>query len=101
MRQVKVVHSIMLHHGIVLLLKFIKNFLCFSSNIASVLSDGGLYAIQLTLSYLLMLVFMTFNVWLCFAVIIGEVLARITLTFLFPKLEQLSNTFLTTETCCG
>uniref|UniRef100_A0A0M3IAS3 Copper transport protein n=1 Tax=Ascaris lumbricoides TaxID=6252 RepID=A0A0M3IAS3_ASCLU len=31
-----------------------------------------LYAVQATLAYLLMLVVMTFNIWLLFAVIIGE-----------------------------
>lgn len=75
--------------------------LSFSQNIMFILCDGGFHAIQLTLSYFLMLIFMTFNVWLCFAVIFGEVIARIIYTFMFPKLENLNNTFLATETCCG
>lgn len=31
----------------------------------------ALHALQSTLSYLLMLVFMTYNVWLCLAVVLG------------------------------
>lgn len=37
------------------------------------LIDACLHAVQLTISYLLMLVFMTFNVWLCVATVCGEV----------------------------
>ncbi|VDM58027.1 unnamed protein product [Angiostrongylus costaricensis] len=34
-----------------------------------------------------MLIFMTFNVWLCGAVLIGEVGFRLLFTILFPYLE--------------
>ena len=33
-----------------------------------------LYMIQMVISYLLMLIFMTFNVWLCIAVVLGATL---------------------------
>ncbi|XP_021199272.3 high affinity copper uptake protein 1 isoform X2 [Helicoverpa armigera] len=33
--------------------------------------QAALHAVQATLSYLLMLVFMTYNVWLCLAVVLG------------------------------
>uniref|UniRef100_A0A0R3RTY0 Copper transport protein n=1 Tax=Elaeophora elaphi TaxID=1147741 RepID=A0A0R3RTY0_9BILA len=39
--------------------------------------DAILHAIQLTLSYVLMLLFMTFNVWICTATVLGEVFARL------------------------
>lgn len=35
------------------------------------LVQTGLHAVQFLMSYLLMLVFMTFNVWLCLAVLLG------------------------------
>ncbi|EFO25463.2 hypothetical protein LOAG_03022 [Loa loa] len=40
-------------------------------------TDSILHAIQLTLSYVLMLLFMTFNVWICVATVLGEVFARL------------------------
>ena len=36
------------------------------------LLQTGLHVVQLTVSYLLMLIFMTYNVWLCLAVVIGS-----------------------------
>lgn len=36
------------------------------------LVQTGLHIIQLTVSYLLMLIFMTYNVWLCLAVVVGS-----------------------------
>ncbi|KAL3110109.1 hypothetical protein niasHT_015712 [Heterodera trifolii] len=66
-------------------------------------ADASLHAVQLTLSYLLMLIFMTFNVWLCFAVVFGEVCARLMLALFFPQLD-LVNAILnsaTGEPCCG
>ncbi|KAJ1359944.1 hypothetical protein KIN20_018775 [Parelaphostrongylus tenuis] len=50
------------------------------------LFDAGLHFAQLTISYLLMLIFMTFNVWLCGSVLIGEVGSRLLFTILFPYL---------------
>uniref|UniRef100_A0A915EHX9 Copper transport protein n=1 Tax=Ditylenchus dipsaci TaxID=166011 RepID=A0A915EHX9_9BILA len=70
----------------------------FYMNIAG---DGTLHAVQLTLSYMLMLVFMTFNVWLCISVILGEVMARILFGIFFPQLERLNDGLAGTETCCG
>lgn len=40
-------------------------------------TDSILHTIQLTLSYVLMLLFMTFNVWICIATVLGEVFARL------------------------
>uniref|UniRef100_A0A8R1TJL2 Copper transport protein n=1 Tax=Onchocerca volvulus TaxID=6282 RepID=A0A8R1TJL2_ONCVO len=40
-------------------------------------TDASLHAIQLTISYVLMLLFMTFNVWICAATVFGEVSARL------------------------
>ncbi|GMR39137.1 hypothetical protein PMAYCL1PPCAC_09332 [Pristionchus mayeri] len=48
------------------------------------LIDACLHAVQLTISYLLMLVFMTFNVWLCAATVVGEVIARLLFTCFLP-----------------
>jgi hypothetical protein len=65
--------------------------------------DVSMHAIQLTLSYMLMLVFMTFNIWLCFAVIFGEVLARVLLSLFFPQLDLFVTFFgaASAEPCCG
>uniref|UniRef100_A0A0K0CUX1 Copper transport protein n=1 Tax=Angiostrongylus cantonensis TaxID=6313 RepID=A0A0K0CUX1_ANGCA len=52
-----------------------------------VLFDAVLHFAQLALSYLLMMTFMTFNVWICGAVLIGEVGSRLLFTILFPYLE--------------
>ncbi|KAK6104131.1 Ctr copper transporter family protein [Brugia pahangi] len=40
-------------------------------------TDSILHAVQLTLSYVLMLLFMTFNIWICTATVLGEVFARL------------------------
>ncbi|GMS85992.1 hypothetical protein PENTCL1PPCAC_8167 [Pristionchus entomophagus] len=48
------------------------------------LVDACLHAVQLTISYFLMLVFMTFNVWLCVATVVGEVVARLLFTCFLP-----------------
>uniref|UniRef100_A0A914DH10 Copper transport protein n=1 Tax=Acrobeloides nanus TaxID=290746 RepID=A0A914DH10_9BILA len=63
--------------------------------------DSVLHAVQLTLSYMLMLIFMTFNVWLCIAVVVGEVSAHLMYRILFPNLERLNDILANTETCCG
>ncbi|KAK0410593.1 hypothetical protein QR680_005219 [Steinernema hermaphroditum] len=65
------------------------------------LADGVLHAVQLTIGYFLMLVFMTFNVWLCVATVLGEVLANLTFRVLFPQLEASAASAATIETCCG
>uniref|UniRef100_A0A0N4U384 Copper transport protein n=1 Tax=Dracunculus medinensis TaxID=318479 RepID=A0A0N4U384_DRAME len=49
--------------------------------------DSFLHAIQLTISYLLMLLFMTFNVWICLAVIGGEVMTRFCLKVIFRNIQ--------------
>ncbi|VDK48378.1 unnamed protein product [Anisakis simplex] len=49
--------------------------------------DTVLHAVQLTISYILMLLFMTFNVWLCIAVVLGEVLGRFIFNAFFPTAE--------------
>ncbi|KAL3994664.1 Ctr copper transporter family protein [Acanthocheilonema viteae] len=48
-------------------------------------TDAILHAIQLTLSYVLMLLFMTFNVWICTATVLGEVFARLIFAVLFGE----------------
>ncbi|GMS85731.1 hypothetical protein PENTCL1PPCAC_7906, partial [Pristionchus entomophagus] len=48
------------------------------------LVDACMHAVQLTISYFLMLVFMTFNVWLCVATVVGEVVARLLFTCFLP-----------------
>ncbi len=63
--------------------------------------DGALHCAQLILGYLLMLIFMTFNVWLCATVIAAEVVARLTFTLFFPQLQFLNELVASTETCCG
>ncbi|EYB91731.1 hypothetical protein Y032_0202g1761 [Ancylostoma ceylanicum] len=51
-----------------------------------VLFDALLNLVQLSISYALMLIFMTFNVWLCLAVLLGEVGSRLFFNILFPSL---------------
>ncbi|KHJ86850.1 Ctr copper transporter family protein [Oesophagostomum dentatum] len=46
-----------------------------------------LHLIQLVFSYFLMMTFMTFNIWLCLSVIMGEVLFRALFNALFPRYE--------------
>lgn len=54
--------------------------------------DSGLYAVQLCLSYALMLVAMTYNAWLFLAIILGASGAHFCFTFLdqsiAPSLED-------------
>ncbi|VDL74435.1 unnamed protein product [Nippostrongylus brasiliensis] len=52
-----------------------------------VLIDAVLHLVQLALSYSLMLIFMSFNVWLCLAVLLGEVGARLLFAVLFPYMN--------------
>ncbi|RCN28765.1 Ctr copper transporter family protein [Ancylostoma caninum] len=54
----------------------------------SVLVDAFLHLIQLIFSYFLMLTFMTFNVWLCISVVLGEVGSRLLFNILFPRYES-------------
>ncbi|CAJ0607753.1 unnamed protein product [Cylicocyclus nassatus] len=56
-----------------------------------VLMDGMMHFVQLAISYCLMLIFMTFNVWLCLAVLIGEVGSRLFFNILFPGLMESAN----------
>lgn len=64
--------------------------------------DVVLHIVQLTLSYFLMLIVMTFNVWLCMGVVIGEALARSIIHLFFPHLDLISQTLATAdENCCG
>ncbi|KAK6732936.1 hypothetical protein RB195_016985 [Necator americanus] len=51
-----------------------------------VVFDALLHFIQLAFSYSLMLIFMSFNVWLCLAVLVGEVGSRLFFNILFPSL---------------
>lgn len=64
------------------------------------LVDITLHIIQLALSYFLMLIVMTFNIWLCIAVVLGEALARALLHLFFPQLDLISETLATSEDCC-
>jgi hypothetical protein len=65
--------------------------------------DASMHAVQLALSYSLMLIFMTFNVWLGLAIIVGEVFARVVLSFFFPQLDLFLTFFgaASAEPCCG
>ncbi|KAF7635182.1 hypothetical protein Mgra_00005468 [Meloidogyne graminicola] len=66
------------------------------------LFDMCLHAIQLTLSYMLMMIFMTFNVWLCFSVVFGEVLARMVISLFFPSMDLFVTFFGSSiKPCCG
>ncbi|CAI4223177.1 unnamed protein product [Auanema sp. JU1783] len=58
---------------------------------SSSIFESFLHFVQLFLSYCLMLIFMTFNVWLCLAVVFGEVLSRLFFQILFPFLEHTSS----------
>lgn len=46
------------------------------------------------------LIVMTFNIWLCIAVVLGEALARALLHLFFPQLDLISETLATSEDCC-
>ncbi|CAB3398519.1 unnamed protein product [Caenorhabditis bovis] len=47
--------------------------------------------LQLTLAYFLMLIFMTFNVYLCVFTVIGEILSHLLYRTLFPYLDSSVN----------
>uniref|UniRef100_A0A9J2P6K7 Copper transport protein n=1 Tax=Ascaris lumbricoides TaxID=6252 RepID=A0A9J2P6K7_ASCLU len=47
-----------------------------------------MHAIQLTIGYILMLLFMTFNVWICIAVVLGEVIGRFIFSAFFSSPEM-------------
>ncbi len=67
--------------------------------------DTALFALQLTIGYILMLIFMTYNVWLCMAVIIGESIGY----FMVNAFLSVSSTIdgsrgvatAGSDTCCG
>ncbi|KAI6173293.1 Soluble calcium-activated nucleotidase 1 [Aphelenchoides besseyi] len=68
---------------------------------AWLITDTALHAIQLVLAYLAMLVFMTFNVWLCIAVVVGEVGAHLIFRILWPHLDNMSNPVSFARPCCS
>ncbi|KAI6205582.1 Copper transport protein [Aphelenchoides besseyi] len=68
---------------------------------AWLITDTVLHAIQLVLAYLAMLVFMTFNVWLCIAVVVGEVGAHLIFRILWPHLDNMSNPVSFARPCCS
>lgn len=61
--------------------------------------DSVLHAFQLWLSYVLMLLFMTYNLWICFAVVLGEVISRFLFNVFLP-IEQ-EDQEEAVATCCG
>ncbi|KAI6196767.1 hypothetical protein M3Y94_01147800 [Aphelenchoides besseyi] len=61
------------------------------------LTDTALHAVQLVLAYFAMLIFMTFNVWLCIAVVVGEVGAHLGFRLLVP---DSFNSISSTRPCC-
>ncbi|KAH7721124.1 Ctr copper transporter family protein [Aphelenchoides avenae] len=65
------------------------------------LLEAAIYSVQLVLAYMLMLVAMTYNLWLFTAVIVGEVAANAVFRVLCPSLEQCRDAQAATETCCG
>ncbi|KAI6242959.1 Copper transport protein [Aphelenchoides fujianensis] len=65
------------------------------------LIDTLLHAVQLFLAYAAMLVFMTFNLWLCAAVIIGEVGAHLAFRLFLPHLDAMNNSISSTRPCCS
>ncbi|KAI6243959.1 Copper transport protein [Aphelenchoides fujianensis] len=66
-----------------------------------ILTDTLLHGIQLVLAYFAMLIFMTLNVWLCLAVVIGEVGAHLVLRLFFPHLDSLNNPVSFARPCCS
>ncbi|CAI2353693.1 unnamed protein product [Caenorhabditis sp. 36 PRJEB53466] len=52
--------------------------------------DPLLQLFQLTIAYFLMLIFMTFNVYLCFFTVIGEIFSHLLYRTLFPNLNSSS-----------
>ncbi|MFH4981449.1 hypothetical protein AB6A40_008158 [Gnathostoma spinigerum] len=60
-------------------------------------ADSFLHALILTIAYFLMLLFMTFNVWICLAVVAGEVIARLFFRVLIPAYRERA----TESTCSG
>ncbi|CAJ0576412.1 unnamed protein product, partial [Mesorhabditis spiculigera] len=55
---------------------------------AFALFDVPLHAIQIVLAYALMLIFMTFNVWLCMTIVIGETLSHLFYRICFPYISD-------------
>ncbi|VDK67392.1 unnamed protein product [Litomosoides sigmodontis] len=62
--------------------------------------DAILHAIQLTLCYILMLLFMTFNVWICAATVLGEVFSRLIFFVLFGENRVMKGSRANVG-CCG
>uniref|UniRef100_A0A914P3W3 Copper transport protein n=1 Tax=Panagrolaimus davidi TaxID=227884 RepID=A0A914P3W3_9BILA len=68
----------------------------------AMIGDTALHALQLIFGYSLMLVFMTFNIWLCAAVVFGEAIAHLVFRFMYPDLERFRGFGGgQEETCCG
>ncbi|PIC25924.1 hypothetical protein B9Z55_018667 [Caenorhabditis nigoni] len=54
------------------------------------LIDPLLQLFQLTIAYCLMLIFMTFNVYLCFFTVVGEIISHLLYRTLYPHLNSSS-----------
>ncbi|KAE9555162.1 hypothetical protein FO519_001657 [Halicephalobus sp. NKZ332] len=66
----------------------------------NILFDFIFHVIQLIFSYLLMLIFMNYNIWLCLAVVFGEALAYSVFLFTYPEKEQF-NLATQEDPCCS
>ncbi|CAD5215931.1 unnamed protein product [Bursaphelenchus xylophilus] len=60
--------------------------------------DTLIHGLQLFLGYCAMLIFMTFNVWLCLAVIFGIIFAHLGFRILYPQLDSIPQT--PADPCC-
>uniref|UniRef100_A0A7E4ZWH0 Copper transport protein n=1 Tax=Panagrellus redivivus TaxID=6233 RepID=A0A7E4ZWH0_PANRE len=63
--------------------------------------DFVLHAAQLFLSYSLMMIFMTFNVWLCAAVVLGEASAHLFFRVMLPGLDRAAGWHSVASASCG
>ncbi|KAI6184306.1 Copper transport protein [Aphelenchoides bicaudatus] len=88
-----------------------RNFTQTASNLAAqtngrrpvdtyLITDTLLHGLQLFLVYCAMLVFMTFNVWLCATIIIGEVGTHLAFRIFLPHLDN-ALTSTSAQPCCG
>ncbi|CAD5211588.1 unnamed protein product [Bursaphelenchus okinawaensis] len=62
------------------------------------IADTLIHGVQLLLGYCAMLVFMTFNVWLCLAVVFGIISAHLGFRIFVPQLDAVPNSV--SEPCC-
>ncbi|CAJ0945648.1 unnamed protein product, partial [Mesorhabditis belari] len=58
---------------------------------AQALVDLPLHIIQIIFAYALMLIFMTFNVWLCLAIVLGESLSHLFYRITFPHINSIES----------